>query len=126
MKFVQTAPRCVKESPTNFAGKRKKHNLRFHLFTKKVFHMVLTFQEFRKIKDSLPNGSMKRIAEELHISEETVRNYFGGSDYKRGGSAGVHFERGANGGFVRIDDEDIYNAALKILEETHHAGKPQE
>ncbi len=82
--------------------------------------MVLTFQEFRKIKDSLPVGSMKRIAEELHVNEETVRNYFGGSDYQRGGSPGVHFERGSNGGFVRIDDEDIYNAAMKILDETHH------
>ena len=82
--------------------------------------MVLTFQEFRKIKDSLPAGSVKRIAEELNVTEATVRNYFGGSDYKRGGSTGVHYERGANGGFVRIDDEDIYNAALKILDQTHH------
>ncbi|HXH18014.1 MAG TPA: hypothetical protein VNJ07_02935 [Chitinophagales bacterium] len=82
--------------------------------------MILTFQEFRKLKDSLPPGSMKRIADELHIKEETVRNYFGGTDYSRGSSPGVHFERGANGGFVRIDDEDIYNAALKILDEAHH------
>jgi len=82
--------------------------------------MVLTFQEFRKIKDSLPPGSMKRIAEELNLNEETVRNYFGGSNYKWGSATGVHFERGANGGFVRIDDELIYKAALKILDETHH------
>ncbi len=82
--------------------------------------MVITFQEFRKIKDSLPTGSMKRIAEDLQISEETVRNYFGGTNYKRGNSPGVHFERGVNGGFVRIDDEVIYNAALKILDETKH------
>lgn len=82
--------------------------------------MVLPYQEFRKIKDSLPAGSMKRIAEEMHVNEETVRNYFGGANYKRGGSPGVHFERGPNGGFVRIDDETIYNAALKILDEVHH------
>jgi len=82
--------------------------------------MVITFQEFRKIKDSLPPGSMKRIAEELHISEETVRNYFGGTNYKWGNSPDVHFERGVNGGFVRVDDEIIYNAALKILDETKH------
>ena len=82
--------------------------------------MVLTFQEFRKIKDSLPVGSMKRIADELNINEETVRNYFGGANYQQGGTPGVHFERGANGGFVRIDDEIIYNAALKILDETSH------
>lgn len=82
--------------------------------------MVISFQELRKIKDSLPAGSIKRIADELNLNEETVRNYFGGSNYKRGGATGMHFERGANGGFVRIDDELIYNAALKILDETYH------
>ncbi len=82
--------------------------------------MVITFQELRKIKDSLPQGSVKRIANELNLNEETVRNYFGGSNYKRGGATGIHFERGANGGFVRIDDEIIYAAALKILDETYH------
>jgi len=81
--------------------------------------MVLPFQEFRKIKDSLPAGSMRRIASELHVNEETVRNYFGGADYKRGNSPGVHYERGTNGGFVRIDNDEIYQAALRILEEVH-------
>ena len=82
--------------------------------------MVITFQELRKIKDSLPAGSMKRIANELQLNEETVRNYFGGSNYKRGGATGIQFERGANGGFVRIDDEKVYQEALKILDETSH------
>ena len=39
---------------------------------------MITFNELRKIKDMLPSGSMQRIASELGISEETVRNYFGG------------------------------------------------
>lgn len=80
--------------------------------------MVLTFQEFRSLKDRLPDGSMTRIANELDIDVETVRNYFGGSNFKRGKVSGVHFERGANGGFVRVDNDNIYNCALKILEET--------
>lgn len=82
--------------------------------------MVMTFQEFRKIKDSLPTGSIRRIADELHINEDTVRNYFGGTNYRRGSAPGVHFERGANGGYVRIDDEIIFKTALKILDETEH------
>ena len=39
---------------------------------------TITFNELRKIKDSLPSGSMHRIADELNMSVETVRNFFGG------------------------------------------------
>ena len=39
---------------------------------------TITFNELRKIKDSLPAGSMHRIADELNLSVETVRNFFGG------------------------------------------------
>ncbi len=81
--------------------------------------MILPFTEFRKVKDSLPHGSMKRIANDLHIDEQTVRNYFGATNYRSGASSGVHYEIGANGGFVRIEDDAIFNAAKKILKETH-------
>ena len=37
---------------------------------------TLTFNELRKIKDQLPSGSMRQIAEKLNLDEETVRNYF--------------------------------------------------
>ena len=43
---------------------------------------TITFNELRRIKDSLPDGSMQRIADELGLSVETVRNYFGGHNYK--------------------------------------------
>ncbi len=41
---------------------------------------TITFNELRKIKDQLPDGSMHRIADRLDLSVETVRNYFGGSN----------------------------------------------
>ena len=43
---------------------------------------TITFNELRNIKDSLPEGSMHRIADELNISVETVRNFFGGQNFK--------------------------------------------
>ena len=45
---------------------------------------TITFNELRKIKDSLPTGSMHRIADELGMSVETVRNFFGGSSFEIG------------------------------------------
>jgi hypothetical protein len=39
---------------------------------------TITFNELRKIKDSLPSGSMHRIADELGLNVDTVRNFFGG------------------------------------------------
>mgnify|MGYP000319260227 FL=1 len=38
---------------------------------------TITFNELRRIKDSLPSGSMHRIADELNMTVETVRNFFG-------------------------------------------------
>ena len=39
---------------------------------------TITFNELRKIKDALPSGSMHRIADELGLDADTVRNFFGG------------------------------------------------
>lgn len=80
--------------------------------------MTLTFQELRKFKDSLPDGSMTRIAAELGIDVETVRNYFGGSNFRQGAPVGVHYEQGPGGGIVKLDDTTIYDAAQKILAES--------
>jgi DNA-binding transcriptional regulator YhcF (GntR family) len=52
---------------------------------------TITFNELRKIKDQLPSGSMRQIAEKLDLNEETVRNYFGGRNFDKGQSVGIHF-----------------------------------
>jgi hypothetical protein len=78
--------------------------------------MTITFNELRKIKDSLPDGSMKRIADELNLSVETVRNYFGGANYQDGETVGIHLEKGPNGGIVVLDDTTILDMAREILQ----------
>ena len=50
---------------------------------------TITFNEFRDIKDRLPDGTIHRIAAELGLSVETVRNYFGGENYKEGKSCKI-------------------------------------
>ena len=84
--------------------------------------MTLTFNELRRIKDSLPNGSMRKIAENLGVSVETVRNYFGGYNYERGESMGTHIEPGPDGGMVRLDDTSILEMAQKIISEQGQDG----
>lgn len=76
---------------------------------------TMTFNELRQIKDQLPSGSMQKIAEELGIDVETVRNYFGGDDYDSGKSAGIHLEQGPEGGIVQIDDTTILEKAKEII-----------
>ena len=70
----------------------------------------------RKIKDELPDGSMHRIADKLDLSVETVRNYFGGSNYNKGESVGIHMEQGPDGGIVILDDTTILDLAKEIAE----------
>jgi predicted DNA-binding transcriptional regulator YafY len=76
----------------------------------------ITFDELRKIKDSLPDGSIRKMAEEFEVSEETVRNYFGGANYTNGKAVGIHMEPGPNGGIVLLDDTRILDRAKEILE----------
>jgi predicted transcriptional regulator len=75
----------------------------------------ITFNELRALKDRLPDGSIHQMAEELGMTPETVRNYFGGYDFKNGKSVGIHIEPGPNGGIVMLDDTTIFDKALKIL-----------
>ncbi len=77
--------------------------------------ITITFNELRALKDQLPDGSIHQIAEELGMKPETVRNYFGGYNFKEGKSMGVHIEQGPDGGIVVLDDTTIFDKALKIL-----------
>ena len=79
---------------------------------------TITFNELRIIKDSLPSGSMHRIADELNMTVETVRNFFGGHNFKNGKSVGIHLEPGPDGGLVMLDDTTVLEKALQILRET--------
>lgn len=79
---------------------------------------TITFNELRRIKDSLPSGSMHRIADELNMTVETVRNFFGGHNFKNGKSVGIHLESGPDGGLVMLDDTTVLEKALQILRET--------
>lgn len=78
---------------------------------------TITFNELRKIKDALPSGSMHRIADELGLDVDTVRNFFGGHNFKEGKSVGIHLEPGPDGGLVMLDDTTVLDLALKILDE---------
>lgn len=79
--------------------------------------MIITFNELRRIKDKLPSGSSQRIADELGISIDTVRNYFGGRHFEGGNIIGIHFEPGPDGGIVTLDDTTILDCAKRILAE---------
>ncbi len=79
----------------------------------------ITFNELRKIKDSLPEGSIRQIAQEFDLEVETVRNYFGGANYDRGKSVGLHLEPGPNGGIVLLDSTEILERAEELISEIH-------
>ena len=76
---------------------------------------VISFNELRRLIDSLPNGAMQEIADKLSLDVETVRNYFGGQNFKDGGAIGVHLEAGPDGGLVTLDDTTIFDIAVEML-----------
>jgi len=81
---------------------------------------TITFNALRKIKDKLPDGSIRRIAAELGLPVETVRNYFGGMNESTGNGGGIHIEPGPDGGIVIFDDSTILEKALVILGEVKY------
>lgn len=77
----------------------------------------ITFNELRKVKDSLPAGSMSKLADEFNVEVETVRNYFGGANYTNGKAVGIHMEPGPDGGIVLLDDMSIFDRAKELIKE---------
>ncbi|MFV0346623.1 MAG: DNA-binding protein [Bacteroidales bacterium] len=76
---------------------------------------TITFNELRKIKDNLPDGAIHQMAEEFGLSVETVRNYFGGENFAKGKSVGLHVEEGPGGGVVHIDDTKLLQRAKELM-----------
>ena len=98
------------------ANKKINHSYKpFKTFT--IMTKTITFNELRRIKDCLPDGSMHRIADELNVTVQTVRNYFGGNNYEFGKNCGLHIEPGPVGGIVVLDNTTIYDMAMNILQE---------
>ena len=83
------------------------------MMTKKI-----SVNDLRRRTHRVPDGSMHKIADKLNITVQTVRNYFGGSNYDFGRNVGVHIEPGPDGGIVVLDDSTIYDMAVEILQET--------
>ena len=59
----------------------------------------------------------KAVADELGISVDSVRNYFGGRHPEAKEGVGIHIEQGPDGGVVTLDDTTILDAAMRILNE---------
>lgn len=78
---------------------------------------IITFNQLREIKNLLPEGSTHQIADKLNLDVQTVRNYFGGSDYDQGLTMGIHIEPGPDGGYVTLEDSKILDMAIQILQD---------
>ena len=83
--------------------------------------MYISFNVLRRVKHALPTGSVNRIADELNIDQQTVRNYFGAKKYNNGDIVGKHIQPGPEGGYVELEDDIILNLAKKIIAETGKA-----
>ncbi len=81
-----------------------------------IMTKTISFNDLRRIKDSLPDGSIAQIADKLNVTPQTVRNYFGGTNYEFGKNCGVHIEPGPDGGIVVLDDTTIYDMAVEIIQ----------
>jgi predicted transcriptional regulator len=81
--------------------------------------MNITFNELRKVKHQLPTGSVKRIAEQLGLEEQTVRNYFGAKKYQNGQVVDAHVQPGPDGGIVHLEDTSILDLAKRMIQQTN-------
>lgn len=78
--------------------------------------MNITFNELRNIKHKLPQGSVKKIAEQLNIDEQTVRNYFGAHKIDNGSIVDQHIQPGPEGGIVYLQDTTILDMAMEMIQ----------
>jgi D-alanyl-D-alanine carboxypeptidase len=81
---------------------------------------TITFEQLRDIKHQLPNGSVKRIAKDLNVDEQLVRNYFSAGRTSHGSISSelhMHVQPGPNGGIVHLEDTTILDYAKRIIAE---------
>ncbi len=83
--------------------------------------MNISFEELRRVKHSLPTRSISRMASQLSLPEQTIRNYFGAEKYKDGTTVDRHVQPGPNGGIVHLEDTSILELARQIIEESRTA-----
>jgi len=79
--------------------------------------MNISFKELREIKHKLPTGSVSKIASELDLKEQTVRNFFGAKKFDNGDVAEWHLQPGPDGGIMTINDTTILDVANRIIRE---------
>ncbi|MCI5080574.1 MAG: DNA-binding protein [Saprospiraceae bacterium] len=79
--------------------------------------MNITFDELREIKHSLPTGSISRMAQQLQLDEQTIRNYFGANNFQEGLPTGKHLQPGPQGGIVHLENTKILDLARRIISE---------
>ena len=77
--------------------------------------MHISFDELRQIKHMLPTGGVSKIAHDLNIDEQTVRNYFGAKKFQDGKIVDLHIQPGPAGGYVELEDTDILNKAKELI-----------
>ncbi len=90
---------------------------------------TITFEALRDIKHQLPNGSVKRIAKELNLEEQLVRNYFSAGRTSHGEISSdlhLHVQPGPNGGVVHFEDTTILDLAKQIIAENRHRKVPSD
>jgi hypothetical protein len=77
--------------------------------------MHITFEELRQIKHMLPTGGVSKIAHDLNMDEQTVRNYFGAKKFIDGKIVDQHIQPGPQGGIVELDDTAILSKAQELI-----------
>ena len=77
--------------------------------------MNITFKELREIKHRLPTGSISKIASELNLEEQTVRNFFGAKKFQNGDVSSWHLQPGPDGGIMNIKDTTILDLAKRMI-----------
>ena len=77
--------------------------------------MLITFEELRTVKHNLPTGSIKKIAQQLNLNEQSVRNFFGARKTPGKLPKGWHLQAGPNGGIVKIENPRVLECAQYII-----------